>query len=106
MAERSRNGDTPKSTTPERFAETIPPEVASNHSFSIQAIFELQRAFGKVERAVENLEKKADEQAKSLKNIERTIALATGAFLIISAIIGLAIKYGLDMLAKIVEKSV
>ncbi len=103
MAER-RGGDTSKPTTPDRFAETLPPEVANNHSFSIQAIFELQRSFGKVEQAVQNLEKKADDQAATLKTIERTIFIATGAFVIVSAIIGFAIKYGLDMLTSALAK--
>jgi hypothetical protein len=104
MADRSRNGDTSKSGPPDRFAETIPPEVANNHSFSIQAIFELQRSFGKAEHAIEKLEEKIGEQGKTLKGIERTIWIATGAFIIISGTIGLALKMGLDMLTTLMGK--
>jgi hypothetical protein len=104
MAERKRNGDPPRSTTPERFADTIPPEIAPTHSFSVQAIFELQRSFGKIERAVENLEGKVDDHSKTLKSIERTIWIATGAFVIVSGAFGLALKYGLDMLVKLLAK--
>jgi hypothetical protein len=102
MPERgNRSGRT---TTPEQFAETLPPEVAPTHSFSIQAIFELQRAFGKVEQSVTSLEKRVEDQGKTLKTIERLIFVATGAFLVISTLIGLAIKYGLDMLTQLLAK--
>jgi hypothetical protein len=97
-------GQTGTETTPTNFADTLAPEVAAGHSFSVQAIFELQRAFGKVEKAVESLEKQMADQAKTLRSIEIKIALATGAMVIVSAVVGLCLKYGLDMLTQLLAK--
>jgi hypothetical protein len=104
MAERGRNGDSTKSTEPERFADAVPPEVAGSYNFSLQTIVDLHRNFGKVENAVSNLEKTVAEQSKAIKGIETKIAWATGAFVIISALFGIAVKSGLDMLATALAK--
>lgn len=96
----NRGGQDPSKTAPpERFAETLPPEVAPSHSFSVQAIFELQRAFGKIEHAVDSLDKRVAEQGKTLRSIEKTVWLATGALGVIVAVGGFLIKLGFDKLA-------
>jgi hypothetical protein len=87
-----------RTTTPEQFAETLPPEVAQGHSFSVQAIFELQRAFGRVEKAIEGLEAKVEAQGKTLRTIERLVWIATGVFLAGGAILGFLLNEGLEVL--------
>jgi hypothetical protein len=96
--------DQPKTSPPEHFAETLPPDLAAGHSFSIQAIFELQRSFGKVEGALQALETKVADQGKTLKSVERILWIATGVVIVAGALGGFAIHEGLDLLKGVLTK--
>ena len=62
---------------PRRFPDSPPPQ-ASDHSFTLQTVMELQRSMGKVEQAVVQLTKVVETQGKTLNVIQYTLVFTAG----------------------------
>ncbi|MCG8691154.1 MAG: hypothetical protein MI806_08085 [Minwuiales bacterium] len=78
--------------TPTEFPVTTPPFVQTDHSFTLQAIMEIQRAVGELKSSVDSLAEDQREQRKSLDKIRYFLGAATAA----AAIVGAFILYILD----------
>jgi hypothetical protein len=83
-------------TAPPTFPDTIPAEAAGQHSFLLAAMFELRGSFGKVEKAVESLEKTVGDQAKSLDAIKKTLWVAAGVLTVATFLIVLIVEHNYD----------
>ena len=60
--------------------------LGAEHSFSLQAIFEIQRSIGRLETKVDNLSEQAARQQRGIGWITRTLWIAAGALLILGSI--------------------
>ena len=89
MADRQDDQSDQTPTTPTRFPETTPPNYPlMDFSFTVQGIFELKGSVSKLEQSVLHLKESVDDQKKDIRAVQRTLWIATGAFLVISAAAG------------------
>lgn len=98
-------GTRPDATTPDSQQPVTTPnfETVGQHSFLLQTMLELQRSFGRVEHAVEALEKKVGDQAKSISVIERTLWIAAGVVMVASVLIGVLVQHNYDRLVRLLQ---
>jgi hypothetical protein len=72
---------------PTDFPETTPQTYPSmGYDFVLQGVFDLKGSVSKLEKAVELLESSVSEQKKEIQSVKRTLQLATGAFVVLSAL--------------------
>jgi hypothetical protein len=87
VPDRSKRGDQRPATTPQEFPETTPPTYpGTEYSFVLQGVFELKASLAKLEQAVAHLQNSLGEHKQDLKTLNRTVWVATGVVLTISAI--------------------
>ena len=65
--------DKGQAAKPQSFPETKPFESSVSAGWFLEATLELQRSFGRVEKAIENLEKAGDKYDKSLDDLRSSI---------------------------------
>jgi len=110
MANSSRVGN--KSTDaldqpPQNFANVAPPHYQADHSFTLQAVMELQKSNGQLTEAVNSLraaiqkqDTKLDKLDENLSNIRQKLYAAGVVLAIIVTIGGFLIKKTWDLLAQ------
>ncbi len=75
-------------TTPPSYPAVPPPGYGqSDHSFTLQAIMEMQRSLGGLENAVENLRTKVDAQGTTIGRIEKIVIAATAVVTVVGGIV-------------------
>ena len=72
---RDRPGDRDRGVAgnPSSFPETKPFETTATSTWILESILELQRSFGRVEKAVEGLEKSADKHESALSSLKTSV---------------------------------
>lgn len=86
--------------TPSEASGGLGPE----HSFSLQAIFELQRSVGRLEGKIEKLSEQADRQQRTVNWMARALFIATGALLILGPIVAWILNNGFDRILSLLAK--
>ncbi len=82
----------PSETTPEETTSVVPGLGYDNHSFILQAIMENQKALGRLEKAIEGVQADIKDINDTVHKHTITLALATGALIVISVIGGFLIN--------------
>lgn len=92
-----------KQATPRKQPNVLPPAHVGghDHSFTLQAIMEMQRTLGQLVEATESLKRSADEQRKEIKGHGYIIAGASAATTVVLMIGGYFIDKMWDKLAAI-----
>lgn len=63
-----------QSTTPRNLpAVTPPPQYSVGHSFTLQAIMELQKGYGELSKGVQSIEKTLDKMESKLDTVSTTV---------------------------------
>lgn len=92
------------SQTPRELPETTPPEYGGmDHSFVLQATYEIRGAIGELKEAVNGLKAEVTDQRGSIRWIRNMIWFATGAIVVGGVIIGFIFERGIDKLIEILK---
>jgi hypothetical protein len=80
--ERDRGQEGP----PQEFGKTTPPIYqGADYSFTLQAVFEIQKAVGKLTEAVENLKSEAKQQGEKLDAVRNDVHAAKAVIRVVGA---------------------
>lgn len=92
-----------KQEPPRTLPQTNPPPATSDHSFTLQAIMELQKSMGSLEKAVEQLASSIENQSKSIDRIKYILAFSAGVVFIGSIILGYIVDKKFDNFLEILS---
>ena len=95
MASTGRGGRSPAggpAVVPETMAQVLPTQTPMiDHSFTLQAIMELQRSVAELATKTDRLVKDVESQSGKLDAVRHQIAYARGAFWIAAAVVTMAV---------------
>lgn len=91
--------------TPERFGETTPAFGREEHSFTLQAVMEIQKAVGQLTARIDELVKKADRQGDKLDSISHQIYAAWAILIVFGIIGGFLVNHLWDPMTKLLFKA-
>ena len=74
--------------------------MGSDHSFTLQAVMEIQKSVGSLENAVKELSERVEKQQRTISWMARVLWMAAGAALILGWIINNRFDEILNVLAK------
>lgn len=83
--------DAQASTTPQSYAQVVPPEIAGSHSFLLQAIFDLKGSFARVEEKVDALKAQSEKLETGVDSLKSTVSMARGAMIVFGIVFTIAI---------------
>ncbi|WBT04810.1 hypothetical protein PFY01_09075 [Brevundimonas vesicularis] len=89
---RPPTADNGRSVTPDdRFAQSVPPEVAGSHSFLLQAMFELKGSFSRVEQKVDALQATVDKLETQVDDVRAKVSFVRGAAWVVGGVIAVVV---------------
>lgn len=107
MARPTKNGEREdqQGSKPKAFPETTPPSYPStDHSFTVQGVFEIKASVAALDERVKHLKESMDEARNDLKSVQRTLWVASGVVLAVSTIGGFFLNKIWDSVALLVSR--
>jgi hypothetical protein len=93
-----------RETTPQRMAETNPPAVpTSDYSFTLQAVFEMQKTVGQLMQGVETLTHESRENSKKLNHISHVVYAVGAVVTVIGGIAGFVLRGVWEVVAPLLQ---
>lgn len=74
-----------------------------DHSFTLQAIMEVQRSIGELTGSVNHLKESVDGHGDSLKSLQRVVWIATGGFIVGSAVLAFVLDKLWDRVMTVIQ---
>jgi hypothetical protein len=100
-------GKVEKDTTPDTHQPVTTPsfgETAGQHSFLLQAMFELKGSMSEIKQSVAGLEAKVTTQTAALETIKKTLWFAAGVVSIASILIGIFVEHNYDKVMALLSR--
>jgi hypothetical protein len=90
MASRGRTDPTQQSTVPKDFANVTPPPQMLDHSFTLQAVMELQKSVVELATKTDRLIKDVEGQGTKIDDVRHQITFVKGALWVFGGLLTLA----------------
>jgi hypothetical protein len=97
--------DSESATNPKAFAETAPTAYpGTDYSFTLQAVFEMQKTVGQLTQAIETLTHESRENTKKLSTVSHVIYAVGAVITVVGTILGLVLHGAWDIILPVLRE--